>query len=56
MSDMVSTGQAAIMLGVTAPTVISYFEKGLLDGCVLPSGHRRISRESIDRLKAERAK
>lgn len=54
MSDLVTTGQAAIMLGVTTPTVIAYFEKGLLQGVVLPSGHRRITRESVDKLRSER--
>ena len=54
MSDLVTTGQAAAMLGVTTPTVIAYFDKGLLEGCVLPSGHRRITRESIEKLRAER--
>lgn len=51
MSDMMTTGQAADRLSVTPQTIRGYLERGLLDGHTLPSGHRRITRDSVDRLR-----
>lgn len=53
MSDFLSTGQAAAALGVSPQTVINYISRGKLDAHTLPSGHRRISRDSVDRLREE---
>lgn len=54
MSDYLSTGQAAAALGVSPQTIVNYVQAGKLDAHRLPSGHRRISRESVDRLREER--
>lgn len=45
----ITTAAAARLLGVTAPTIIKYLERGKLDGITLPSGHRRVTAESVDR-------
>lgn len=55
MSDLVTTGQAAAMLGVTPQTVINYINRGLIEATVLPSGHRRIERSVVEAFRAERA-
>lgn len=50
-------GEVAAMLGVDDNTVRRYADTGRLDDPVrvkrLPSGHRRIHRDSAARLKAE---
>ncbi len=51
--DQVPIGFAAITLGVSTDTIRRYLDNGTLDGCRLPSGHRRITRESLERVKAE---
>ena len=53
MAEQVPIGYAAMVLGVTTETIRRYLDNGTLDGCRLPSGHRRITRESLDRVKAE---
>lgn len=40
-------GSAARFLGVSPTTIVRMFDQGELDGHTLPSGHRRISRESL---------
>jgi len=47
-----TTGEVAALLGVSLDTVKRYLAQGRLEGITLPSGHRRITRESVDRLKA----
>lgn len=51
-ASYLTTGEAALTLGVSVDTVKRYLAQGRLDGITLPSGHRRITRESVDRLKA----
>lgn len=48
-------GEVATMLGVHVNTVLSYVDSGLLDNPVparkLPSGHRRIHKDSARRMQ-----
>jgi hypothetical protein len=46
----VSTGYAAIKLGVYPNTIRKYFDRGLLTGQRLPFGRRRVSKKSLDEL------
>ena len=49
------TGEAAKMLGVITPTVIRYFNKGILTGWRNPiTGRRLIDPESVKALKRKR--
>jgi len=52
VSTLLSLGQAASMLGVSVDTVRRYLDNGTLDGCVLPSGHRRIYADSVNAVLA----
>lgn len=47
--DMVSTREAALALGVCVRTIQLWVEGGRLKAWKTPGGHRRISRDSIDR-------
>lgn len=42
-----STHQAAQILGVSLPTVVSWVEQGLIEAWRTPGGHRRIPAESL---------
>lgn len=53
-SDWLTTGEAARLLEVSPHTVIRYVKLGEIRCRVLPSKHRRVSREDVQRL-AERA-
>jgi excisionase family DNA binding protein len=44
----VTIGDAARYLGVSPATIVRMFDEGLLHGHVLPSGHRRIARDSVE--------
>ena len=46
----IASGQAAKLLGVTPATVTTYLRQGHLEGVQLPSGHWRVTRESVDQL------
>ncbi|MEI7612583.1 MAG: response regulator [Betaproteobacteria bacterium] len=45
-----STREAAGLLGISVRTTQIWVEKGLLDAWKTPGGHRRVSRDSIDKL------
>lgn len=49
-----TTGEAAHILGVHTSTIQDWIDKDYLEGWRLPSGHRRISRESVDKMMARR--
>lgn len=49
--DLLTTGEAALLLGVSIDTVKRYLEQGVLEGRTLPSGHRRLTRDSVDRVR-----
>lgn len=51
MSGWLTTGEAALTLGVSIDTVKRYLATGRLEGITLPSGHRRITRASVEALK-----
>jgi excisionase family DNA binding protein len=48
-----TTREVAELLGVTAPTVISWVKKGRLDAHTTPGGHRRIPSASLSRFAEE---
>ena len=52
-SDMLTTDQAARLLGVDRATVARWLRLGQLRGVRLPSGHWRIRREDVNRLLAD---
>ena len=52
--QLLSVGQAAQLLGVGVDTVHRYLDLGILEGHRLPTGHRRITLESVDRTKRVR--
>lgn len=54
--QLLSVGQAAQLLGVGVDTVHRYLDLGILEGHRLPTGHRRITLESVDRTKASRVR
>jgi excisionase family DNA binding protein len=48
--QLLTTSQVAVLLGVSAATVVTYADKGLLRVIRLPSGHRRFRRVDVDAL------
>lgn len=50
-AELMTTGQAARVLGVSVETVRRYLDTGALDGCRLPSGQRRITRDSVEKAR-----
>jgi len=52
-SDMLTTTQAASMLGVDRATVARWVRLGQLPAVRLPSGHIRIRRRDVEKLLAE---
>jgi excisionase family DNA binding protein len=51
---LVGTGEAARLAGISRLTVIRWYDAGMVDGYVLPSGgHRRISLASLRQLLAD---
>jgi excisionase family DNA binding protein len=52
-SDMLTTTQAAAMLGVDRATVARWVRLGQLAAVRLPSGHIRIRRRDLEKLLAE---
>ena len=54
MTELVSPAEARKALGISNQTLGKYLEAGLIDGVLLPSGHRRYTRESIERITRTR--
>lgn len=52
--DVISTREAAELLGVAMRTVQLWVESGVLPAWKTAGGHRRISRAAVNRLQAER--
>lgn len=52
-SETVSPREAAEILGVSHTTIHNYFDLGYLDGYRLPGGARRVSLDSVIRLRKE---
>jgi excisionase family DNA binding protein len=54
-SDMLTTDQAAKLLGVNRAAVARWLRLGQLRGVRLPFGHWRVRREDLDRLLADQS-
>jgi excisionase family DNA binding protein len=54
--DLMTTNDVAKELGVTIRSVQLWVEQGLLDCWKTPGGHRRITRDSFNRMTSGRAK
>jgi excisionase family DNA binding protein len=53
MSDLLTTGQAAALLGVSKPTLVRAVRRGLLrPALVTPGLHRRFRREDLVAFRA----
>ena len=53
MSEYLTTGQAAALLGVSKPTVVRAIQRGLLrPALVTPGHHRRFRREDLLAFRA----
>jgi excisionase family DNA binding protein len=48
--DLLTSTEAAKLLGVDRSTVARYVRQGRLPAIKLPSGHTRIRRKDVDRL------
>ena len=54
MTDYIKPGEAADMLGVSRDSIRRYVDSGAIDGITTPGGQRRIDRESVDNIIAEK--
>ena len=54
MTDYIKPGKAAEMLGVSRDSIRRYVDSGAIDGITTPGGQRRIDRESVDNIIAEK--
>jgi len=54
MSDYITTGEAARIMGVGRESVRRYVDNGLLDAIKTPGGQRRIKRDSVQRVVESR--
>ncbi len=53
MSDYLTTGEAAALLGVSKPTVVRAIQRGMLrPALVTPGQHRRFRREDVLAFRA----
>ncbi len=48
--DLLTSTEAAKLLGVDRSTVVRYIRQGKLPAIKLPSGHTRIRRDDVERL------
>lgn len=55
-TELMSTRQAAEKLGISLRSAQLWVERGVLKAWKTPGGHRRILRESVDAVLADRAK
>lgn len=55
-TDLVSSGEAALMLRINPRTVVRWAELGVLETVELsPGGHRRFRRAEVETLRDQRA-
>jgi excisionase family DNA binding protein len=54
MSDYITTGEAARLMGVGRESVRRYVDNGLLDAIKTPGGQRRIKRVSVQKVVESR--
>jgi excisionase family DNA binding protein len=52
--ELLSTGEAAQLLGVHRSTILRYIEEGKLPAQVLPGGQHRVRREDVEKLLRSR--
>ena len=50
VDEWIGSREAARRLHVTERTIREYVDSGRLEAFVLPSGHRRISRNAVERM------
>lgn len=50
MSEMITPGEAAQILGVSTDTVGRYFDLGIIEGHRTPGGQRRVNRDSVENV------
>jgi excisionase family DNA binding protein len=48
MSEMITPGEAAKILGVSTDTVGRYLDRGIIEGHRTPGGQRRVNRDSVE--------
>ena len=48
MSEIITPGEAAKILGVSTDTVGRYLDLGIIEGQRTPGGHRRVNRDSVE--------
>ena len=51
--DLLTTTEAAKLLGITRTTVYRYVRDGRLPAIKLPTGHTRIPREAVEKLRRQ---
>lgn len=54
MTDYIKPGEAAGMLGVSTDSIRRYVDSGAIEGITTPGGQRRIDRESVDNIIADK--
>jgi len=54
MTNYIKPGEAAEMLGVSRDSIRRYVESGAIDGITTPGGQRRIDRESVNNIIADK--
>jgi excisionase family DNA binding protein len=48
MSEIITPGEAAKILGVSTDTVGRYLDLGIIEGHRTPGGQRRVNRDSVE--------
>lgn len=54
MTEYIEPGEAAGMLGVSTDSIRRYVDSGAIEGITTPGGQRRIDRESVANIIAEK--
>ena len=54
MTNYIKPGEAAEMLGVSRDSIRRYVDSGAIDGITTPGGQRRIDRESVNNIIADK--
>jgi excisionase family DNA binding protein len=54
MSEIITPGEAAKILGVSTDTVGRYLDLGIIEGHRTPGGQRRVNRDSVEAITRTR--
>ena len=54
MTEYITPGEAAQMLGVSRDSIRRYVDSGAINGITTPGGQRRIDRQSVDSIISEK--